>query len=69
MWRLVTVSSTSKQQNTQVLWTELGAATFTIWKFILNEPPPLSPPSFSHISLAGMTHHARSTTFRTTSGM
>ena len=55
MWRLVTVSPASKQQNTQVLWTELGAGTFTIWKFILNEPPPLSPPIFNHTSLAGMT--------------
>eukprot|EP00731_Ephydatia_muelleri_P014182 Em0007g1492a len=34
---------------------QLGAARLTIWKFILNVPPPLSPPSFIHISLAGIT--------------
>ena len=26
----------------------------TIWKFILNDPPPLSPPIFTHISSCGM---------------
>ena len=36
------------------VWTELGVAILTIWKFILNVPPPLSPPIFIHTSLAGM---------------
>ena len=53
-WRLVTLSPAAKQQNTHVLWTELGVAILTIWKFILNVSPPLSPPIFIHTSLAGM---------------
>ena len=42
----MTLSPAAKQQNTHVLWTELGVAILTIWKFILNVPPPLSPPIF-----------------------
>ena len=30
------------------------SSILTIWKFILNVPPPLSPPIFIHTSLAGM---------------
>ena len=50
----MTLSPAAKQQNTHVLWTELGVAILTIWKFILNVPPPLSPHIFIHTSLAGM---------------
>ena len=53
-WRLVVVSPASKQENTQVFCTELGIGTFTICSVILKEFPPLSPPIFTQISLAGM---------------
>ena len=53
--RLVTLSPASKQEKTHVLWTALGVSVFAIWKFILNDPPPLSPPILIQISSFGMT--------------
>lgn len=55
IWRFAMVSCASKQANTQVLWIEFGELVFTIWKFILNAPPPLSPPSLIHTSVSGIT--------------
>ena len=53
-WRLSSVLSASKHENAHVLWTELGVWVFTIWKFILKKPPPLSPPSLIYISSVGI---------------
>ena len=46
--------SASKIEKTQVFLTELGVGVLTIWKFILNEFPPLSPPTLTHISDSGI---------------
>jgi hypothetical protein len=48
------VSGASNTQNTQLFLTELGLSTFTIWIDVLNEVPPLSPPSLTHISFGGI---------------
>ena len=40
--------------NTQVLSIEFGLGVFAIWNDILNEEPPLSPPTFTHTSSCGM---------------
>lgn len=54
MCKFVRLSPASKHEKTQVLCTAFGVGVFTIWKFILNDPPPLSPPIFTHISSSGM---------------
>ena len=45
----------------------LGLGILRIWKHDLNEPPPLSPPSFSHTSSSGMAQVTRCTLFRVAS--
>ena len=51
---LVVVSLASKMANTKVFCGELGDSILTIWKFILNVLPPVSPPIFTHSSSFGM---------------
>ena len=48
------VSGAWNAVKTHVLWMLLGQGTLTIWKFILNELPPLSPPIFTHTSSEGI---------------
>ena len=52
--RLVMESGASTAAKMQVCLGLLGFGVLTIWKFILNELPPLSPPILIHISLGGM---------------
>ena len=40
----------SNEQNTILLWVELGQSRFANWKTILKLPPPLSPPIVTQIS-------------------
>lgn len=53
--RFVTFPSASKQQKTQIFCLKLSEGTWTIWKLILNVSQPLSPPSFIHTFITGIT--------------
>ena len=48
------MSEASKATNTQVFVGELGWMLLQIWKLSFIVCPPLSPPSLSQISVAGM---------------
>ena len=54
MWRLMAESLAWKAAKTHVFSTELGCGTLQIWKDILKDPPPLSPPIFTQISSSGI---------------
>ena len=48
------MSGASNSAKTQLFLTELGLSTLTICSESLKDVPPLSPPTFSQISLDGM---------------
>ena len=54
MCTFVALSGASKAANTHVFFTELGFATLQIWKLILTDCPPLSPPIFIQTSFWGI---------------
>ena len=54
MWRLMAESPAWNAVKTHVFSTELGWGTLQIWKDILKDPPPLSPPIFTQISSWGI---------------
>lgn len=53
--KLLVESLASKQANTTVFCSELGCLMLAIWKSILKELPPLSPPTLIQTSSLGIT--------------